>query len=154
MVELIDHHLPADTSRNRILAGLAADRGLPIVATNNVHYATPAQHKLAAALAAVRARRDLDTMDGWLPPSGMAFLRSGAEMTARFQRYDGAVARSVTLADQIAFDLARAKPKLPLRDVPDGETPMSWLRHLTLQGAALRYGTPHRAAGRVRAAGA
>ena len=142
VVELIDHHLPADTSRNRILAGLAADRGLPIVATNNVHYAAPAQHRLAAALAAVRARRDLDTMDGWLPPSGMAFLRSGAEMTARFRRYDGAVARSVTLADQLAFDLARAKPKLPLRDVPDGETPMSWLRHLTLKGAGLRYGTP------------
>lgn len=120
VVELIDHHLPADTTRNRILAGLAADRGLPVVATNNVHYATPAQHKLAAALAAVRARRDLDTMDGWLPPSGMAFLRSGEEMAFRFRRYDGAVARSVTLADQLAFDLARAKPKLPLRDVPEG----------------------------------
>ena len=91
VVELIDHHLPADSTRNRALAGLAADRGLPIVATNNVHYATPAQHKLAAALAAVRARRDLDSMDGWLPPAGMAFLRSGAEMTTRFQRFPGAV---------------------------------------------------------------
>jgi error-prone DNA polymerase len=141
VVELTDHHLPADTTRNRILAGLAADRGLPIVATNNVHYATPAQHKLAGALAAVRARRDLDAMDGWLPPSGMAFLRSGEEMAARFHRYDGAVARSVTLADQLSFDLARAKPKLPLRDVPDGHDPMSWLRHLTFEGAAKRYGT-------------
>ena len=47
----------------------------------------------------------------------------------------------MTIADQIAFDLRRAKPKLPLRDVPAGETPMSWLRALTWQGAALRYGT-------------
>ncbi|GAA0581650.1 error-prone DNA polymerase [Kribbella sandramycini] len=141
VVELIDHHLPTDTIRNRILAELAADRGLPVVATNNVHYAAPAQYKLASALAAVRARRDLDAMDGWLPPSGMAFLRTGAEMAYRFRRYDGAVARSVTLADQLAFDLARAKPKLPLRDVPKGETPMSWLRHVTFEGAARRYGT-------------
>src|SRR3954469_11834170 len=141
VVELMDHHLPADTTRNRILAGLAADRGLPVVATNNVHYAVPVKHKLAAALAAVRARRDLDAMDGWLPPSGMAFLRSGQEMAARFRRYDGAVARSVTLADQLAFALARAKPKLPLRDVPEGHDPMTWLRHLTWEGAALRYGT-------------
>ncbi|GAA2824376.1 error-prone DNA polymerase [Kribbella solani] len=141
VVELIDHHLPTDTTRNRVLAALAADRGLPVVATNNVHYADPSRHQLAAALAAVRARRDLDEMDGWLPPSGAAFLRSGAEMTARFHRYEGAVARSVTLADQLAFDLARAKPKLPLRDVPDGHDPMSWLRELTFRGAARRYGT-------------
>jgi error-prone DNA polymerase len=32
-------------------------------------------------------------MDGWLRPSGMAFLRSGDEIAARFHRYDGAVAR-------------------------------------------------------------
>lgn len=142
VVELTDHHLPEDSTRNRILADLAADRGLPVVATNNVHYAIPAQHKLAAALAAVRARRDLDAMDGWLPPSGMAFLRTGEEMACRFRRYDGAVARSVTLADQLAFDLGRAKPKLPLRDVPPGHDPDSWLQHVTLEGAARRYGTP------------
>ncbi|MGH3372005.1 MAG: PHP domain-containing protein, partial [Nocardioidaceae bacterium] len=141
VVELIDHQLPLDTDRNDILAGLAAERGLSVVATNNVHYTVPAQHKLAAAAAAVRARRDLDSMDGWLPPSGMAFLRSGEEMVARFRRYDGAIARSVAIADQVAFDLRRAKPRLPLRDVPPGETPMSWLRHLTLKGAELRYGT-------------
>ncbi|WP_405059667.1 error-prone DNA polymerase [Kribbella sp. NBC_01505] len=141
VVELTDHHLPEDTTRNRILAGLAADRGLPVVATNNVHYAIPAQHKLAATLAAVRARRDLDAMDGWLPPSGMAFLRTGEEMAYRFRRYDGAVARSVTLADQLGFDLGRAKPKLPLRDVPAGHDPNSWLEYVTLKGAARRYGT-------------
>ena len=37
------------------------------VATNNVHYATPAQRRLATALAAVRARRSLDELDPWLP---------------------------------------------------------------------------------------
>ncbi|TCO51622.1 error-prone DNA polymerase [Kribbella antiqua] len=141
VVELIDHALPTDSTRNRALAELADERGLAVVATNNVHYTVPSEHKLAAALAAVRARRDLDSMDGWLPPAGAAFLRSGAEMAERFSRFPGAVARSVTIADQIAFDLRRAKPKLPLRDVPEGETPMSWLRQLTFQGAAKRYGT-------------
>ena len=33
-------------------------------------------------------------MDGWLPASGMASLRSGEEMARRFVRYPGAVARS------------------------------------------------------------
>ena len=41
--------------------------GSTCVATNNVHYATPARRPLATALAAVRARRSLDELDGWLP---------------------------------------------------------------------------------------
>ena len=50
--------------------------GVDVVATNNVHYATPAQRPLATALAAVRARRSLDEIDGWLPASPFAHLRS------------------------------------------------------------------------------
>ena len=38
---------------------------------------------------------------------------SGAEMQERFARYPGAVARTVTLADELAFPLRRAKPALP-----------------------------------------
>ena len=73
----------------------------------------PAEHRLADAMAAVRARRSLAEMDGWLPPSGAASLRSGEEMAQRFARYPGAVARTVELADQLAFDLQKATPRLP-----------------------------------------
>ncbi|MEO6310558.1 MAG: PHP domain-containing protein, partial [Leifsonia sp.] len=97
-VELFDHGHPTDSGTNDILAELAAEAGLPIIATNSVHYATPAEHRLAGALAAVRARRSLDEMDGWLPASGGAHLRSGAEMAERFARFPGAVANTVPLA--------------------------------------------------------
>ena len=50
--------------------------GVEVVATNNVHYATPARRPLAQALAAVRARRSLDEIDGWLPAAPFAHLRS------------------------------------------------------------------------------
>ena len=93
MVELTDHGDPLDDDRNDALAELAARAGLPMVATNNVHYATPGRRRLATALAAVRARRSLDEMDGWLPAAGTAHLRSGAEMAAGSPRYPGAVAR-------------------------------------------------------------
>ena len=58
-----------------------------------------------------------------------------------FRSFPGAVARSVELADQLAFNLRKAKPKLPKQEVPAGHTPMSWLRHLVMEGAAERYGT-------------
>src|SRR6476661_9122262 len=137
-VELTDHGLPLDSRHNDLLARLAADAGLPTVATNNVHYATPERHRLSDAMAAVRARRSLSEMAGWLP-AGAAHLCTGDEMAARFARYPGAVARSVTLADECAFDLRTAKPELPSRGIPAGHDAASWLRHLVEEGFAERY---------------
>ncbi len=139
LVELFDHGNPLDSDLNDALFEIAQRRDLAVVATGNVHYARPDQHRLATALAAVRARRSLDDMDGWLPASGAAHLRSGAEMATRFARYPGAVERTVEVADDLAFQLRRAKPKLPRQEVPDGHTPMSYLRELVWQAVPIRY---------------
>ena len=138
-VELIDHGDPLDTDRNDALAALAASRGLPVLATGNVHYATPDRRHLAAAMAAVRARRSLDELDGWLPSTGAAHLRSGGEMRARFARYPGAIEHGLELAAELAFPLRRAKPALPKQEVPPGHTPMSYLRELVWAGVPERY---------------
>ncbi|MDQ1546247.1 MAG: error-prone polymerase [Actinomycetota bacterium] len=139
LVELFDQGDPLASDHNDVLARIATARGLPIVATGNVHYATPDEYRLASALAAVRARRSLDEMDGWLPASSGAHLRSGAEMAERFSRYPGAVENTVAVADAHAFELRKAKPGLPAQEVPEGETPMSWLRKLVRQLAPERY---------------
>jgi error-prone DNA polymerase len=139
-VELTDHAHPGDDERNDALAELAATAGLACVATNNAHYATPGRRRLAAALAAVRARRSLDEMDGWLAGAGTAYLRSGAEMAERFAAFPGAVERAAAFGRELAFDLKLVAPRLPAYEVGEGHTEMSWLRHLTMRGAARRYG--------------
>jgi error-prone DNA polymerase len=141
-VELTDHGDPCDGDRNDDLAALAAAAGLPIVATNNVHYATPSRRRLATALAAVRARRSMDEIDGWLPAAATAHLRTGEEMARRFAAYPDAVANTVAFAAELAFDLTLVAPRLPDYPIPEpGYTEMSWLRTLTYRGAAERYGT-------------
>ncbi|WP_018154953.1 error-prone DNA polymerase [Demetria terragena] len=139
LVELTDHGLPGDAHRNDALADLAQRTGCPVVATNAVHYAIPESYPLATAVAAVRARRSLEEIDGWLPASPRAHLRSGAEMAHLFRRFPGAVELTVDIAADCAFQLRAATPELPRQDVPDGHTPMSWLRELTWRGAAARY---------------
>ena len=140
-VELTDHADPCDGERNDDLAALAKAAGLSVVATNNVHYATPDRRRLATALAAVRARRSLDEIDGWLPAAASAHLRSGAEMAQRFAAYPGAVANAAELAAELAFDLQLVAPNLPDYPIPEpGHTEMSWLRTLTYDGAEQRYG--------------
>ncbi len=140
VVELWDHGDPLDAARNDALADLAARAGVDLVATNNVHYAHPSRRPLATALAAVRSRRSLDEVDGWLPASSGAHLRTGAEQARRFARYPGAVARASELALECAFDLKLVAPNLPPYPCPDGLDEMSFLKRLTEEGATRRYG--------------
>jgi error-prone DNA polymerase len=140
-VELTSHDQPDDDERNDALYELATSTGTAVVGTGNVHYASPRDAKLAQVLAAVRARRSLDDMDGWLAASGAAYLRSGTEMTHRLRRYPGAYERTTELAADCAFDFHVIAPKLPDFPVPENyPTEASWLRHLVEVKAPQRYG--------------
>jgi error-prone DNA polymerase len=140
-VELWDHGDPLDVARNDALAKLAVEAGVSLVATNNVHYAVPGQQRLATALAAVRARRSLDDMAGWLPPAATAHLRSGDEQAKRFARWPGVVERAAELGRACEFDLSLVAPKLPPFECPDGLDEMGYLRQLVEQKGPERYGT-------------
>ena len=152
-VELWDHGDPLDSARNDALVRLAFGAGVDLVATNNVHYATPSRQPLATALAAVRSRRSLDEVDGWLPAAAGACLRSGAEQAGRFARYPGVVERAAELGLECAFDLALVAPNLPPFPCPDGLSgrgsgnqlldEMGYLRRLTEEGGIRRYGPRH-----------
>ncbi|MCL2467278.1 MAG: error-prone DNA polymerase [Micrococcales bacterium] len=130
---------PHDDDLADALAQLADDAGLRLVATGAVHAATPGDVDLAQALAAVRARRSLEDMDGWTPPAP-AFLRSADEMLARHRRHPEAVATAAALADECAFDLSLIAPNLPPYPVPPGHDETTWLRELVERGGTQRYG--------------
>ncbi|HUO49173.1 MAG TPA: error-prone DNA polymerase, partial [Acidimicrobiales bacterium] len=142
-VELWDHGDPLDTARNDALAELAVRRGVEIVATNNVHYATPERRPLATALAAVRARKPLEELQGWLPAAASAHLRAPAEQHRRFARWPGAVEQATALGRACAFDLRLVAPGLPDFPVPPGYDEQGWLVELAHRGAATRYGPRH-----------
>jgi error-prone DNA polymerase len=140
-VELIDQDLPADDAVNDLLAEAARRAALPTLATNNVHYARPADHLLANVVAAIRARRTLDEMEPWLCPAPTAHLRSGAEMAARFARFPGVLDRAADLAEACAFDFKLVTPDPPAFPVPPGHDEASFLTQLVYDRAPARYGT-------------
>ncbi|HYA68243.1 MAG TPA: error-prone DNA polymerase, partial [Acidimicrobiales bacterium] len=125
------------------LAELAVRHDVDLVATNNVHYATAERRPLATALAAVRARRPLAELEGWLPAAATAALRSGAEQERRFARWPGVVTQAATLGRACAFDLRLVAPGLPDFPVPAGYDEQGWLAELTYRGATARYGPRH-----------
>ena len=103
-----------------------------------MHYAQPSRRTLATALAAVRARRSLDEIDGWLPAGAGAHLRSGVEQARRFARYPGVVEMAAELGRACSFDLALMAPNLPPYPCPDGLDEMQYLRRVTEEGARRR----------------
>jgi error-prone DNA polymerase len=142
MVELTCHHDPGDDERNDLLIRLADLADVGVVAAGNAHFAGPGQARLAQALAAIRARRALAEMDGWLAAAGQAYLRSGAEMAALLRRYPGVLGRTAALGRECAFDFRVIAPDLPDCPVPRGHTEASWLRELVTRKAPARYGPP------------
>jgi len=132
---------PLADERYSALAQLGEEAGLVAVATTGAHYHHPHRRRLAMLTAAVRARRSLDELDGWLPAWADAGLRSGSEMLDRFRRHPGAVDTAGRIGAGLAFDLSLIAPALPPFDIPPGFTgEIEYLRHLACEGALRRYG--------------
>jgi len=139
-VEIWDHGAPDDVARNDVLAELAVRSDVAVVATNNVHYATPRDFPRANVLSAIRARKSLEEMEGWLSASPLAHLRSDAEQRRRFARWPGVVDRAGELVSELAFDLRLVAPNLPAFLTPEGHDEQSYLEEIVARGATHRYG--------------
>ncbi|WP_018180784.1 error-prone DNA polymerase [Jongsikchunia kroppenstedtii] len=141
-VELTAPVVAGDDERNAALADLAAAHRVPIIGTTGAHFAVPERRRLAMVMAAIRARRTMDEIEGWLAPLGGAHLRSGDEMAKLLAAHPEAIDNAVHVAQDLAFELDLVAPELPPHDVPDDHDENSWLRKLTMRGAGERYGPP------------
>ena len=138
VVEINHQRLPDDDRRLDHLYSLAQRCRVPVVATNNVHYATKAHYRTSAVRAAIRARRSLQEMSGWLPPTSARRIHSGEEMLQRYTHEE--IQESVRIARECAFSLTAAQPDLPRAPIPAGETEESYLRRLVDERGQRRYG--------------
>jgi error-prone DNA polymerase len=129
-IELQHHLLPDDAERNQQLTALARRYQLGCVATNNVHYADPTEHRLQDVLTCIRHNLPLDSATQVLRPNSEYYLKSGADMAARFAAYPEALANTLVLADQCQFELRASLQDLPAYPLPDRQTPARYLREL------------------------
>ena len=94
-VELNRNFLQGDAKRNRELAGLARDTGVPIVASNDVHYHTPERSRLHDALVAVRLNTTIDQALPHLLPNHNFALKSQAGMQRLFAELPEALSNTL-----------------------------------------------------------
>jgi error-prone DNA polymerase len=123
----------------RDLAGLSRATGIPLVATNGVHYHTPDRRPLQDVMTCVRHGCTIHDAGYRLFPNGERYLKSPAQMWHVFAGMPGALRRTVDIANRCTFRLDELKYEYPDELVPPGRTPAEHLRELAEQGAAARY---------------
>ncbi len=146
VLELQHHLLPDDDWVVAETVELAAAAGLPVVVTNDVHYARPDDRELHDVLTAIRHGRTLETLRDLRRPDGEAYLKSGAELERMADSlpdvsaaWSEGIANAAELAAACSVDLGFERYRFPGFSVPDGETPFSILEQLCHEGARRRY---------------
>ena len=140
-VELQRNLLQGDTDRNRKLVRIAGEIGVPVVATNDVHYHRPERSRLQDALVAARLNTTIDRALPHLRPNQHFHLKSHARMERLFAEWPEAVSNTLRVAERCEFDLGRDLGyTLPDPAVPEGYTVQSYLQRLCYEAAARRYG--------------
>ncbi len=138
-VEIGRHHLREEEHANRALVDLARRLRLPLVATNGVRYARQKDKPLFDVLTAIRHRTPLDAAGKLLAAHRERHVKSGAEMAQAFADLPEALAGNVELAARLDFTLADLGYRFPEYPLPSGETPASFLRHITWNCAPARF---------------
>jgi error-prone DNA polymerase len=96
-----------DRARNRWLASLAEQLGVPTVATGDTHAHNRSRMALQDALVAVQYGATLDETEGLRRGNSASALLSAEQAAARFRDHPEAVAETVRLAERLRFDLTR-----------------------------------------------
>jgi len=138
-VELQRHHLRDEEHRNQAVLSLARRLRLPVVATGGVRYARRNHKELADILACIREGVTVDTAGAILDAHRERHLRSPAEVEALFADHPRAVRAAAELADRLEFTLSDLGYRFPDYPLPPTETPNSYLRQITWNGARARY---------------
>lgn len=106
-VELQQNLVHGDTQRSRALVDLAGRLGVPVAATNNVHYHDRTRKRLQDCLVAIRNNMTLEEAVPLLKPNDHFFLKSASEMAVLFDGCPDAIANTLRIAERCSFDLSR-----------------------------------------------
>ena len=142
-VELQRHLLRDEEAANAALDALAQAYGVPVIASNGVRFAEPADRPLFDVLTCVRHHTTLDGAGRFLARNAERYLKSPESMSQLFADRRDAIANAAALAERLGYTMADLGYRFPAYPVPAGETEISFLRHITDAGARDRYRPYH-----------
>jgi error-prone DNA polymerase len=140
-LELQDDYTPESRRVCRDLVELGEHLSLPIVATNNVHFATPEDAEAHDVLRCIANRITLSEIHAERPLNRERYLKSSTEMQELFAWKPEAIANTLRIVERCEVALPQGEEITPSYATPEGHHAASYLRHLSYRGAKARYKT-------------
>jgi DNA polymerase-3 subunit alpha len=138
-VELQDHGLPEQPVLNGILMRLARELDVPLVATNDVHYAERTDAEAHLYLSCIKTGRSMEEAKERHHGSSEMYLKRPEEMAALFLSTPEAVKATLEIAERCKVSLKLGEPMLPNFVVPEGYDVEGYFRHVAREGLAKRF---------------
>lgn len=139
-LELQHNGLEEQKRVNAELVRLSQDTGIPLVATNDVHYIHREDFKAQEILICIQTGKTIDDPDRLKFETDEFYLKSGDEMMEHFRGYPEAIANTVRIAEQCNVDISFGELHLPRFEVPGGTTPFDYLTEQCNKGYRERFG--------------
>ncbi len=141
-LELQSNGIEEQIEVNRQLIQISKETGIPLVATNDVHFVNKEDSVIQDILLCIQTGKKLADEDRMRFETDQFYLKSPEEMEAIFKSVPEAIENTSKIADMcnVEFKLG-VQSIVPKFDVPEGMTSAEYLRKLTYDGAAVRFGS-------------
>ena len=127
-LEVMDHGIDIETRVKADLLKLGKELGLPLLATNDLHYTHHADAASHEALLCVQSGSTLADPKRFKFDNNEFYLKSSAEMRELFSDIPEACDNTLLIAERCNIKMRENENLLPKYSVPSGETEDTWLR--------------------------
>ena len=137
-LELQNHGIPEQTRVNQGLIRMSRETGIPLVATNDVHYTYEDDREAHDILLCIQTGKKVMDEDRMRYAPGY-YLKSQEEMAELFSYVPEAIENTNRIAERCQVEFIFHELKLPQYDVPGGIPAAAYLRQLVEEGAKTLY---------------
>lgn len=137
--ELMDHGLDIERKTMPALLEIAKKLGLPIVATNDLHYVKAEHAPIHEALLCIGTRSTLDDPKRFKFDAQDFYLKSAKEMRELWKDFPQACDNTLLIAERCEVKIQEGANLMPSFEVPLGETESTWLEKEVMRGLKQRF---------------
>lgn len=139
-LELQDHGYPEQKRVNAGLLQMHEETGIPLVATNDIHYTDKEDAEAHDILLCLQTGKKVSDSDRMRYPGGQFYIKSEEEMRTLFPYAEEALENTHKIAERCNVEIEFGHYHLPKYEVPAGYTPTTYLEKLCEDGLKERYG--------------
>ncbi len=138
-LEMQDHGIPEQKIVNRALVEISRKTGIPLVATNDVHYLEREDARAQDILICIGTGKKISDEKRLHFDYQDFYLKTPDEMSEIFSGYPEAIGNTVKIAEMCNLKIPLPGPELPDYAIPEGYTLKSYFYETGMKGLAERY---------------